>query len=112
MMPDLATDSGRITVDVRGAEDAVITVAGRLGPAGGRRACVLLNAVLGAGVRRVIVDLSAVEAPPKSLTNAFAAVRDELRRRGGWLLVEGWSDMNDDVVDVLLEAINAYRETV
>jgi hypothetical protein len=112
MMPDLAIDTGRLTLDVRGAEDAVITVAGKLGPAGGRRACVLLNAMLAAGVRRVIVDLSAVEAPPRSLTNAFAAVRDELRRRGGWLLVEGWSDVNDDVVDTLLEAINAYHEAV
>ena len=112
MMPELLTGTDRLTVTVRGAEDALITVGGPLGPAGGRRAGLLLGAVLAAGARRVIVDLSAVAVPPRSLTNTFPAVREELRRRGGWLLIEGWSDTRDDLVTELLEAINAYHESV
>lgn len=111
-MPDLMAGTVQLTMAVRGAEDAVVTMRGPLDPAGGRRAVVMLQALLNAGVRRVIVDMSAVAVPPRSLTNTFGPMRDELRRRGGWMLVEGWSDVRNDAVEELLEAINAYRGTL
>jgi hypothetical protein len=109
---EIMADTGQLTVTLRGSEDAVVAVGGLLDPAGGRRAVLLLQALLNAGVRRVIVDLSAVPVPPRSLTNTFGPMRNELRSRGGWMLIEGWSDIRNDAVEELLEAINAYRETV
>ncbi|MCO1654063.1 hypothetical protein [Pseudonocardia humida] len=107
-----------VSVSLRGPQEAVLTVAGEVGPVAARLVEVVLDTVLVDGVRHVIADLSAVREPSRPLGDALASVSSVLERRGGWLLVEGgaesgWFDVGGvESPTSLLDAFRAYRSAV
>ncbi len=100
------------TLDVRlcAAGEAVLGVRGNLDAVAEARMRAFLRVLLDGGARRMIVDLSAASRIPAGVTAMLAALRDELRRNGGWLVVHGGLDAAEDLVTPLMEVFAAYRE--
>ena len=121
--------SAGVSISVRGAHEAVLTLTGDLGPGAARLVEVVLDGGVADGVRHVIVDLSTVPEVPRPVREALASASWVLGRRGGWLLVEGGADVGRvdgagadgpasgggggiESRSSLLDAFRAYRETV
>ncbi|HXV94394.1 MAG TPA: STAS domain-containing protein [Pseudonocardia sp.] len=134
LRPDATEVAAAVSVVLRGADDAVVALRGPVDLAGERRFRSMLRAVVDAGARHVIVDLSEATDVPGRLPGVLATACRELRRRGGWLLVEGdLGDSGHDGEDTvrhdgrdagcaaggpvedelgLMDAFAAYREAV
>jgi anti-anti-sigma regulatory factor len=104
------TGSSTIAVVLRGPDDAVLGVEGRIDAQVVGRVQELLATVVATGARHVIVDLSAASDVPGELLETLLLTSWSLAERGGWLLVEGADDA--DPGSALLHAFRAYREVV
>jgi anti-anti-sigma regulatory factor len=104
------TGSSTISMVLRGPTDAELTALGELDAGAVGQVQDLLGTLVAAGVRRVIVDLSAAAGVTGELLEALLLASWTLAERGGWLLVEGADDA--DPGSALLHAFRAYREAV
>jgi hypothetical protein len=99
--------AGRLTVSLRGWDEAA-TLEGPLA-AESDRVVPLLNAVVATGVRRLIVEVSAIGGASPWLPELLMSVGRQLEDRGGWLITFGEAVRLDLVDPPLDEVFRAYR---
>ena len=92
-MPDF-----RMTASFRRVDEALLTLEGDVGRAENQQVATILAALLDAGSRHVVVDVTAARPAGPELAAQLDDARKRLTARGGWLLVDppGASGAPDD----------------
>ncbi len=82
-MPDF-----RMTASFRRVDEALLTLEGAVGHAENQQVATILQALLDAGSRHVVVDVTAARPTGRELAAQLDDARKRLTARGGWLLVD------------------------
>jgi len=94
---------------LRRDDEAHITVEGAVGGDETRRIAVLVQALLAAGARQLIVDLDHVERCDPALTAFLEQQHHHLAASGGWMIVNGAPSTPTDDATSLVEIFEIYR---
>lgn len=99
----------RLDLTLRRDDEAHIAVEGPVGSVETGRIATLIQALLAAGARQLIVDLDHVESCDPALTAFLEAQRRHLAAAGGWMIVAGAPSLSDDDTASLVEIFDIYR---
>ena len=99
----------RVDLTLRRDDEAHLAVQGPVGSVETRRIATLLQALLAAGARQLIVDLHHVESCDPALTALLERQRRHLTAAGGWMIVDGAPSTPGDDTSSLLEIFDIYR---
>jgi hypothetical protein len=94
---------------LRGDDEAHIAVEGPVGSVETRRIATLVQALLTAGARQLIVDLDHVESCDPALTAVLEQQRRHLAATGGWMIIDGAPSAPGDDTSSLVEIFEIYR---
>jgi hypothetical protein len=78
----------RMTASFRRLDEALLTLEGPVGPAETGQVVTILQALLDAGSRHVVVDMTAAQPTGPGLAAHLDGVRRRLAGQGGWLIVD------------------------
>ena len=99
----------RLDLTLRRDDEAHIAVEGPVGGVETRRIATLVQALLAAGARQLIVDLHHVESCDPALTALLERQRRHLAAAGGWMIVDGAPSTPGDDTSSLVEIFEIYR---
>jgi hypothetical protein len=99
----------RVDLTLRREDEAHVAVAGAVGSVETRQIATLVEALLAAGARQLIVDLDQVERCAPALTAFLDQQRHHLAAAGGWMIVDGAPSTPADDASSLVEIFDIYR---
>jgi len=99
----------RMDLTLRCDDEARIAIEGPVGGVETRRIAMLVQALLAAGARQLIVDLAQVESCDPALTAFLEQQQRHLVAAGGWMLVDGAPPTPGDDASTLVEIFEIYR---
>ena len=99
----------RLDLTLRRDDEAHIAVAGPVGSAETQQIATLLQALLAAGARQLVIDLDHVERCDPTLTAFLERQRRHLVAAGGWMIVDGAPSTPGDDISSLVEIFEIYR---
>jgi hypothetical protein len=98
-----------VDLTLRRDDEAHIAVEGPVGSVETRRIATLVQALLAAGARQLIVDLDHVERCDPALTAFLERQRRHLAAAGGWMIIDGAPTTPGDDTSSLVEIFEIYR---
>jgi hypothetical protein len=100
----------RLDLTLRRDDEAHIAVEGPVGSVETRRIATLVQALLAAGARQLIVDLDHVERCDPALTTFLERQRRHLAAAGGWMIIGGAPSTPGEDTSSLVEIFEIYRQ--
>jgi hypothetical protein len=99
----------RVDLTLRRPDEAHVAVQGAVGSVETRQITTLLQALLAAGARQLIVDLEQVERCDPALTAYLERQQRHLAATGGWMIVDGAPSTPADDASSLVGIFEIYR---
>lgn len=99
----------RIGVTLRDADEAQVTLTGTVSQQEARRAHLLIDALVQAGARQLLVDLAQVDHCDHDLLVYLDELRRYLTGQGGWMIIDGFPDALRDDTTTLDDIFAVYR---
>jgi STAS domain-containing protein len=104
-----AVSGFRMDLTLRRDDEGSIAIEGPVGSVETRQIAMLVQALLAAGVRQLIVDLDHVERCDPALTAFLERQQRHLAAAGGWMVVDGAPSTPGDDATSLVEIFDIYR---
>jgi len=99
----------RVDLTLRRQDEAHVAVKGTVGSVETRQVATLVQALLTAGARQLIVDLDQVERCDPALTAFLERQQHHLAATGGWMIVDGAPSTPADDASSLVGVFEIYR---